>query len=254
MRLPLKLRRSRTPQAAGGEMTVMEHLGELRRRIMVSLLAIVVGAIVVFGVAPDIIKWLSDPYCSALDVPDGECKLVYFGALDGFITRITVASYGGFILAFPVVITQVWRFVSPGLAPKERKYAIPFIISSVVLFALGVAVALITLPKALEFLLSVGGDGTTPLLEAKQYITFIMLMSAAFGVSFEFPIAIMLLLLAELVTTQRLRKSRRVAILLIIVFAAVITPSQDPFSLFFMALPMYVFYEAAIVLGRILKK
>ncbi len=234
---------------------------------MISLLAIVVGAIVVFSFAPDIIQWLSEPYCEAVEIPGGTgstpgpdditeetCDLVYFGALDGFIVRITVASYGGFILAFPVVITQVWRFVAPGLQPKERKYAIPFILSAVVLFALGVAVALLTLPKALEFLLSVGGDGTRPLLEAKQYITFIMLMSAAFGVSFEFPIAIMLLLLAGLVTTQRLRKSRRMAFLLIVVFAAIITPSQDPFSLFFMAAPMYIFYEASIVLGRILKK
>ena len=115
-------------------------------------------------------------------------------------------------------------------------------------------VALVTLPKALEFLLDIGGDGTEPLLAVKPYVTFVALMSVAFGISFEFPIAIMLLLLAGIVTTQRLRKSRRIAFLLIVAFAAVITPSQDPFSLFFMAVPMYIFYEAAIILGRILKK
>jgi sec-independent protein translocase protein TatC len=247
-----KLSRRATKVADDGSMTVYEHLTELRRRLVISILAIVVGAIAVFVVSDDIIEWLKEPYCDAIDA--SQCRLIYTNVLDGFVTRLAVAGYGGFVLAFPVVITQVWRFVSPGLQPNERRYALPFILSSIVLFAGGVAVALLTLPKALEFLLEIGGDGTQPLLAVKSYVTFVALMSVAFGISFEFPVAIMLLLLAGIVTTERLRKSRRIAFLLIVVFAAVITPSQDPFSLFFMAAPMYIFYEAAIVLGRILKK
>ena len=235
-----------------GSMTVLEHLTELRRRLVISILAITVGAIVVFIFSDNLINWLKKPYCDAID--SSQCKLIYTNVLDGFVTRLAVAGYGGFVVAFPVVITQVWRFVSPGLQPKERRYAIPFIVSSVLLFALGVVVALVTLPKALQFLLDIGGEGTQPLLAVKPYVTFVALMAVAFGISFEFPVAIMLLLLAGIVTTQRLRKSRRIAFLVIVIFAAVITPSQDPFSLFFMAAPMYVFYEAAIVLGRILKK
>ena len=237
---------------ADGSMTVLEHLAELRRRLMVSILAIVLGGIVVFIFSADLINWLKKPYCDAIDASN--CKLIYTNVLDGFATRLFIAGYGGFVVAFPVVITQVWRFVAPGLQPKERKYALPFILSSIVLFALGVVVALVTLPKALQFLLDIGGSGTQPLLAVKPYVSFVALMSVAFGVSFEFPIVIMLLLLAGIVTTQRLRKSRRIAFLVIVIFAAVITPSQDPFSLFFMAIPMYIFYEAAIVLGRVLKK
>jgi sec-independent protein translocase protein TatC len=245
------LKRGGTPPD-DGSMTVLEHLTELRRRLMISILAIVLGGIVVFIFSDNLINWLKKPYCDAIDSSD--CKLIYTNVLDGFVTRLAVAGYGGFVVSFPIVITQVWRFVSPGLQPKERKYAIPFILSSIVLFALGVVVALVTLPKALQFLLDIGGEGTQPLLAVKPYVTFVALMSVAFGISFEFPIAIMLLLLAGIVTTQRLRKSRRIAFLVIVIFAAVITPSQDPFSLFFMAVPMYVFYEAAIILGRILKK
>jgi sec-independent protein translocase protein TatC len=248
----LKFARRGTAVPDDGSMTVLEHLTELRRRLMISILAIVVGAIVVFIFSDNLINWLKKPYCDAIDSAD--CKLIYTNVLDGFVTRLAVAGYGGFVVAFPIVITQVWRFVSPGLQPRERKYAIPFILSSILLFALGVAVALLTLPKALQFLLDIGGEGTEPLLAVKPYVTFVALMSVAFGISFEFPIAIMLLLLAGIVTTQRLRKSRRIAFLVIVIFAAVITPSQDPFSLFFMAVPMYVFYEAAIILGRILKK
>ena len=108
-------------------MTVLEHLTELRKRLVISVLAITIGGIVVFIFSDNLINWLKDPYCDAIEATD--CKLIYTNVLDGFVTRLAVAGYGGFVVAFPVVITQVWRFVSPGLQPKERKYAIPFILS-----------------------------------------------------------------------------------------------------------------------------
>ncbi len=119
---------------------------------------------------------------------------------------------------------------------------------------IGGAVALLTLPKALEFLLDVGGSQLRPELTADKYLGMVSLMIVAFGVAFEFPVVLVFLLLARVLTTQQLRHWRRPAIVIIVVFAAVITPSQDPYSLFFMAVPMYIFYELSIIVGRVLKR
>jgi sec-independent protein translocase protein TatC len=153
-----------------------------------------------------------------------------------------------------MVFFHLWRFITPGLNPKEKKYAIPFVASSVILFVGGSLVAVITFPKALNFLLGVGGKDLDPLLSAGSYLTLVFLMILAFGVSFEFPIVMMFLLLARIITTAQLRKIRKFAFLGIVIFAAVITPSQDPISLFAMAIPMYLLYEVSIVLGRLLKR
>ncbi len=130
----------------------------------------------------------------------------------------------------------------------------PFILSSIVLFAMGAAVAFLTLEPALKFLIDVGGPAETPQFTSDKYLTLVSLMIVAFGLSFEFPVVLVFLLLAGVLKTQQLRHFRRWAIVLIVTFAAVITPSQDPYSLFFMAAPMYVFYEASIIIGRIMKK
>jgi sec-independent protein translocase protein TatC len=168
--------------------------------------------------------------------------------------RLKVATYGGVALAVPVWMWQLWRFVTPGLHENEKRYAVPFIVSTVVLFALGGWVALLTLTKALEFLINVGGTSLQPLLAADKYLSLVGLMVVAFGLAFEFPVVLMFLLIAHVLTTAQLRRWRRGAIVTIVVFAAVITPSQDPYSLFFMAIPMYVFYEASILIGRIIKR
>ena len=152
------------------------------------------------------------------------------------------------------MLWQLWRFITPGLHPKEKRYAIPFVIASIVLFLFGVFVAMQTFQPALQFLIGVGGNDLSPTSPPSKYLSFIMLMFVAFGVAFEFPILLVALELAGVLTSQRLRKWRRPAIVVIVFIAAVITPSQDPYSLFSMAMPMYVFYEASILIGRILKK
>jgi sec-independent protein translocase protein TatC len=131
---------------------------------------------------------------------------------------------------------------------------VPFILSSIVLFALGAFVAFLTLEPALKFLIDVGGPAQSPQFTSDRYLTLVSLMIVAFGLSFEFPVVLVFLLLAGVLKTEQLRKWRRWAIVLIVTFAAIITPSQDPYSLFFMAAPMYVFYEASIIIGRIMKK
>ena len=233
-------------------MTVVEHLSELRYRLMVSIAAVAVGAIFCFIFASPIIGWFLDFYRNATDGKRN--AFIFTGPVDAFATRLKVATYGGIVLATPVWLYQLWRFITPGLNPKEKRYAIPFLISSICLFALGGVVALLTLEPALDFLLGAGGDNLKPLLTADKFLSLVSLMIVAFGIAFEFPVVLMFLLIARVVNTQQLRKFRRWAIVLMFAFAAVITPSQDPYSLFLMAVPLVIFYEACIVIGRIMKR
>ena len=233
-------------------MSVLEHLGELRRRLFISLLAVLVGAVVAFVFSKEIISFLVTFY---RDATGGKRHaLIFTGPLDGFVTRLKIATYGGIVLALPVWLYQLWRFITPALDRREKRYAFPFVASSLVLFVLGAFVAFLTLTEALSFLFGVGGSELQPLLTADKYLSLVSLMVIAFGLSFEFPVLIMFLLLARVVSTRQLRHWRRYAIIVIVAFAAVITPSADPYSMFAMAIPMYVFYESCIAIGRLLKR
>lgn len=233
-------------------MTVVEHLTELRRRIIVCIIAITLAAIVVYVFSLEVIRFLIEYY---EDATNGQRDaLIFTGPLDAFATRIKVATYGGFALALPVWLFQLWRFITPGLNPNEKRYAVPFVLTSVLLFAAGGLVALLTLPKALDFLLNIGGSELEPLLTADRYLSLVTLMIIAFGVAFEFPVVLSFLLLARVIDTAQLRRWRRAAIVIIVIFAAFITPSQDPYSLLFMAGPMYLFYELCIIIGRVMKR
>jgi sec-independent protein translocase protein TatC len=233
-------------------MSVVEHLAELRRRILISVAAVTVGAVVTYIFSLEIIGFLIDYY---RDATEGERDaLVFTGPLDAFTTRLKVATYGGIVAALPVWLWQLWRFVTPGLHAREKRYAIPFVLTSILLFAVGAAVALLTLPRALEFLLNIGGSEIEPLLTADKYLSLVTLMILAFGLSFEFPVVLTFLLLAGVITTAQLRRWRRATVVAVVVFAAVITPSQDPYTLLFLAGPMYLFYELCIILGRSLKR
>ena len=236
-----------------GRMTVFEHLGEFRRRLMISIVAVVVAGTIVFIFAPEIISWLIQFYNDS--APKGTPnKFIFTGPLDAFATRLKIATYGGIVLALPVWLWQLWRFITPGLTRNEKKYAVPFLASSIVLFVMGGIVALLTLEPALKFLLGIGGSDLQPLLTADKYISLVSLMILAFGLSFEFPVVLVFLLIARVLTTKQLRSWRRYAAVIIVAFAAIITPSQDPYSLFAMAIPMYIFYEMSILIGRFLKR
>jgi sec-independent protein translocase protein TatC len=235
-----------------GRMTVVEHLTELRKRLVISIAAIAVGATVCFIFAPEIISFLVTYYEEA--TKGQRDALIFTGPLDAFATRLKIATYGGIVLAMPVWLWQLWRFITPGLSPTEKKYAVPFVSASIFLFACGAVVAFLTLQPALNFLLNIGGSELEPLLTADKYVSLVSLMIIAFGISFEFPVILVFLLLARVISTAQLRHWRRYAAIAIVAFAAVITPSQDPYSLFAMAVPMYLFYETCIIIGRFLKR
>lgn len=234
-------------------MTLVEHLTELRRRLFISIIAVVVGGIVAFILYNHILSFLLHPYCSVLP-PGKKCSLFIQDPLEGFAARLKVAGYGGLMLALPVVLWQIWRFITPGLKPREKRYAIPFVASSMVLFFAGAALAYITFSKALSFLQSVGGSNFQEIYSPSKYLRLILLMFFAFGLSFEFPVVLIALELTGVLTSKKLRGWRRQAFLIIVIFAAVITPSQDPYTLFAMSIPMYIFYEGSILIGRLLKK
>ena len=234
-------------------MTVVEHLGELRVRVFKCLIAVAVCGTFVFIVAPEIISFLVKFYTNATN-RGSHNALIFTGPLDAFATRLKIATYGGIVLALPVWLWELWRFITPGLNPTEKRYAIPFIFASMFLFACGAGVAFLTLQPALNFLLKIGGSDLQPLLTADKYISLVALMIVAFGISFEFPVVLVFLIIARVITPAQLSHWRRWAIVLIVTFAAVITPSQDPYSLFAMAIPMYLFYEASILIGKLLKR
>jgi sec-independent protein translocase protein TatC len=244
-----------------GRMTLVEHLVELRKRIIICAIAVAVCSTLMFIFYNPVLHFLAAPY---REVTKGDracggtkthgCDLIVTDPLGPLIVRLKIAFYGGLALSVPVVFWEIWRFVTPGLHKNERRYGVGFLISSVILFAMGAVVAWFTVTKALEWLLGIGGSSIQPFIVADKYLTLVTLMIIAFGVAFEFPLLLVFLMLVRVISSQQLRRARRWAIVGITIFAAVITPSADPFSLIFMAVPMYIFYELAIIVGRIMKR
>lgn len=256
--IPERFRRHRRDPE--GTMTLVEHLEELRTRLVVSMVAIAIGSIVGWFLYDIVVKLLQEPYCDYWRTvppaarPTRECALFFMGAVDPVLIKLKVVVFLGLFIALPVVLWELWRFVVPGLRRTERRYAIPFVIFSFLLFSLGALLAYITLPKALSFLLGFAGSEFVPLLTGDRYLSFVMLVALAFGLSFEFPIVLIFLTAAGVVSTQQLRAWRRWVILGIAIFAAFITPSADPYTMLAMMIPMLLFYEAAIIVGRFLRR
>lgn len=255
------MNKSSTPTTARGDMPLLAHIGELRRRLIISLAAVGAASIVGFLLWDQILELATGPYCRAQEERNivgingaSACQLYISNPLALLTTRLAVAGYVGIFLASPVILWQLWRFVTPGLNKSEKRYAIPFVTFSVLLFALGAFVAWSAFPRAIEFFLELGGDQITTIFDPAPYLRMIFLMMLVFGIAFEIPILLVFLQLARVVSSAKLRSLRRYAIVGNFVVAAVGSPTQDPYTLLILAIPMCILYEVAIIIGRLMHR
>ena len=245
---------SKTADIGAEPMSIMAHLSELRMRIIRACLSIAIGAAVILIFYDQVLHFLTQPYrniCTAR--PDFNCdgSLYALGPIEGLASRMRIAGYGGIIISVPIILWQLWRFISPAMNAKEKKYAIPFAVSSFVLFVFGGALAFWTLDKALEFLISWSGADVNQTYQIAKYISLVALMVLAFGAGFLLPVVVVFLQLIGAVTPQQLRKQWRIAIMVMFLIAAVITPSGDPVSMLALAVPMSLLYIVAVIIGFI---
>lgn len=232
-------------------MSIGGHLVELRTRIVKASAAILLASIVGFIIHKWTLDLLTVPYEKA--VPDG--SLSFFRPTEAFAVAMRLSLFGGLVISSPVVIYQLWRFVSPALTKQERRYAIPLSMALAILFAGGIALGYWSMERGLGFLFDFGGDSLEPVIQAESYLSFAMRFIFVFGVAFEFPVFMFAAAAAGIVTSQGLRANRRWAITAIVVIGAVITPSGDPLTLLLLSAPLYILYEITILAIRfILKK
>jgi sec-independent protein translocase protein TatC len=241
-------------------MSLIAHLTELRNRIAKALLALLVATAIAFwwydhGLG----EFIRAPYCN---LPAGlryagdknGCGLLITDVFGGVFIRLKVAFLAGAVLSAPLWLYQLWAFITPGLKRQEKRYGIGFVAVSTFLFAAGAVLAYISLAKGLQLLLGLAGDGVIVALTAQDYIGFVLSLLVAFGVSFEVPLIAVALNLVGVLPYAVLAKSRRWLFFLTLVFAAVITPTQDPFTMLLMAGPMIALFEGAIQIARVVDK
>jgi sec-independent protein translocase protein TatC len=236
-------------------MTLTEHLGELRVRIIRSALAVAVGMVIIVAFYDQVLEFLKQPYvdlCEQKPATFCDPELNTFSPTEGLATRLRVGMYGGIVAALPVLLWQIWRFVVPALNAKEKKYAIPFVASSLVLFSAGGVLAYLTVDRALEFLISWAGEDVNQIFSVSSYVSLIGLMIFAFGIGFLLPVLLVFLQLANAVSPGRLLGSWRYALVGIFFLAAMITPSGDPITLMMLGVPMMVLYFVAVLIGWII--
>jgi sec-independent protein translocase protein TatC len=234
-------------------MTLLEHLEELRGRLIWIIGSVLLAAVAGWFVYEPVVDRLLAP---ARPFLTGDKTLIFTGPMEAFTTRFQVAVYVGLAIAFPIVLFHVWRFLSPGFHAKERRFAIPFIVSGTVLFGVGVAFALFTLPEAMRFLIgpAITGSSVRPLLAAKPYVQFGLLYLVAFGLAFEFPVVLMFLTSLRVITSRQMARYRRHVFLGIALVVAFLTPSVDWFSMTVLTVAMYVLYEACIWISKLIRR
>jgi sec-independent protein translocase protein TatC len=234
-------------------MSLMEHLAELRSRLIKCIVAVALGAMVGWMLYHPVLRLLREPL-NQLAGENVDDRLQVLDPVEGLMLRVRMSGYIGIAMAMPFLLYQAWRFVAPGLYQNERRYAGAFIGSASLLFVLGATIAYFTLPAALGFLQTIGGQELYYQYTPQNYLMLIVYMMLAFGIGFEFPIVLVFLQLVGILTPQALREFRRFGIVIIFVLAAVITPSGDPISLCALALPMVLFYEISILIGRLIQR
>ena len=244
-------KRSENPEA---RMSVIEHLRELRRRLIVILVILAVGGIVGWFLYDPVLAILKAPYCALpaksrlnnLSDPNA-CQLYFRAPVDGFTIRLKVSLILGAIFTTPLWLYQIWAFVTPGLKKNERKYTWIFLLASTLLFLSGVALAYAVLYKGLSVLIGTAGSGVDAALDVTSYINFVVLLMLIFGAAFELPLMLVMLNVVGVLPFALLKRGQRIGIFLIFLFAAVATPTTDPFTMCAMAVPMVILFEGAVL-------
>ena len=231
-------------------MTIIEHLEELRRVLIISLIAWAVATAIGFALSGQVLKILLGPVHQVI----GNVKLNYVSPIDAFLLYFKIGLFTGFVLSSPVIFWQAWTFVAPGLRRNERRFAVGFVVSAVVLFALGLGFAFFAMPIALRFLTGIGSSDLQYFPLADKYINFVLILIAIFGVTFELPLAMTLLGLTGIVTTAFLTRNRLKFWLGIFVGANMVTPGVDPFTPMLLTLPLIILFELSILVIRALRR
>ncbi len=256
-RTDLGLSRRANPDA---RMPLMEHIRELRNRVIKVAVALTVGSVVGWLVYAPVWNFIKRPYCKAqISSPvasvlahsagklSPHCQLFVSGIFDPLFLKLQISIAVGVIISSPVWLYQFWAFIAPGLYRRERRWAYYFVGAALPLFAAGATVAYFAMTRGLEFLLHLVPADTTALIMINTYLSYAAAMLMIFGIAFELPLVFVLLNLAGVLTHQRFRKWRRMIIFLVFAFAAVFTPSPDPLSMLLLAIPCLVLVEASEV-------
>ena len=232
-------------------LTLLEHLDELRKRLFLCLIAAIIGVLVAAVFNDFMFEILLHPLRAVPNLPESATNITTFSPAEPFMVSLKVWVVGGLILAAPVLIYELWAFLAPAFTASEKKYFYPVVIATTVLFFCGIALAyFVVLPKGLDFLLTFSAGFFNVQLRAQEYFTFMALFILAFGVVFELPVVLVLLAKVGVIDDRFLKKNRRWAVVAMAFAAAVITPSQDAFSMLAMFVPLYVLYEVSIVIAR----
>jgi len=253
----LGLTRRSNPEA---RMPLMEHIRELRNRVVKIIAVIAAGSGAGWYLFPRVWTFIKRPYCKAqiaspvasefaksIGAAGPHCQLYVSGIFDPLFLRLEVAITVGVIISSPIWLYQFWAFIAPGLYKRERRWAYYFVGAALPLFAVGATIAYFAMTRGLDFLLHLTPSDTTPLIMINTYLSYAGAMLTIFGIAFELPLVFVLLNLAGVLTHQRFRKWRRVIIFLVFAFAAVFTPSPDPISMLLLALPCLLLVELAEV-------
>jgi sec-independent protein translocase protein TatC len=240
------------------KMPLMEHLVELRRRLIWSLAAFIICFVACFFVANPIFDFLTRPLATVWDGQEGR-HLIYTALQEKFFANVKVAMFGGLVISFPIIAAQVWGFVAPGLYKNEKIAFLPFLVATPIMFLMGASfVYFIFIPNAFRFFTSFeevaknGALAITAEPRVSEYLDLIIQLILGFGIVFELPVLLTLLVSAELIETQMLAKQRRYAVLIGFVISAILTP-PDALSMMMMAIPLVGLYEISIVIGRVIE-
>ncbi|HKO34576.1 MAG TPA: twin-arginine translocase subunit TatC [Candidatus Limnocylindria bacterium] len=227
-------------------MTLVEHLEELRRRLIVVVLSVLGAAVIGFLISGEVIELLRDR------LPEEHRTLIFIGPADALTAQLKVAGFLGIAFAMPIILFEVWRFVSPGLTPREKRFVWPVVLAGLLLFILGVLIGYVVIPYTLNFLLAFSEGIAEPMLTIDAYIGFVTTMMLAFGLILEFPIVLIGLSRVGILNYRRVASRRRWAILAIVLFAIILTPGGDPISPLILASVMFILFEGSLQIIRLI--